>query len=141
MPDAEVRQLEVAEGQRMISREALLRPKILEEEVYIPALDGFIKVRTMNVEARDRINKASKFGTATFDAALYTLLCIAHCVIEPQLSESDVEALRKQDIRIIDQIEGQLTSLHLTGEAVQLKKGSAKTTNSDSNSTSPNGSE
>lgn len=128
-------QLHVAEEQRMASRDLLLRPHTKRDEVLIESLGASIRIKSISFEKREAIQDLCKFGTEAFDQVKYTALMMIECIEEPKLTKEDVDAIRKQDIRVIDEISTQIAFVNLPGgDADEGKDSSRRTPNSDSDS-------
>src|SRR5687768_12887522 len=93
---SEERALHVAEAQRRLSREELLRPRIHTKEVEIESLGGKVLLKSLSHGKRQEINARSRFGTEEFDAGTMTLLSILESVVEPKLTPEDIEQLAEQ---------------------------------------------
>ena len=127
-----LRALEAQGEQRRLSKDEFLQPKIHEDDLYIAGMDGTIRVRSLTHRVRQEIRQRAKFGTPEYDDDLFTVLCIVHSLVDPQLTEEDVEALRDQNFTVWDEICTQLSVFNLLGATANLKKGSSETPNTDS---------
>lgn len=121
--------LETQESQRRLSKEELLRPRIVERTEYIDGLGGEIVVRSLSHAQRQEVHKRAGVGTPEFDDDLLTCLTIVESLVEPKIEESDLEALRQQDVTIFDEIVLKLTMLNMMGRTEELKKDSEETPN------------
>jgi len=138
---AELDQLQVANEQRMASREELLQPRVRDEVVFIPSLDASIKIRSFTLAVRREVQKAAGQGAPNFDPEELNVYAILYGVIEPKLEKEDIEALRNQDAAIIDEIVAALSMHNSFGAIRELKKGLEEIANSDSPLSSQNGSD
>lgn len=134
--EARLRALEVENEHRRLSREQLLTNQVREEEATIAGLGGTVKLRSMTHGLRSELRKQAKFGTPEYDDDLFTRLVIVHTIVDPQLTEEDVELLKQQDSVVFDEIVLQINIFSLTATAENLKKGSKSTQNEDSPSDS-----
>ena len=127
-PDLQV--LEAQNEQRRLSKEALLTPRRVERDVEVTSLEGTIKLRSLTYGQREDIKqRALKVGKGQIDEDTFNLLTIVESIVEPDLGEEDILALKAQDASVIDEISMQIQFINMTGEAKALKKGSSKTTN------------
>lgn len=124
---ARIRALESKNAQQRLSKEQLLTPRKLEEDVFVEGLGGTVKIRTLSHAQRQDIQKMSMGDDGEFDADRMTMLSIVAAIVEPDLTEADIESLRQQDVSIIDELQVAIGSLNLVGRASDLKKGSRKT--------------
>lgn len=132
MGNSKLVDLQAREAQRRLSKEQLLTPRRVEVDVYLESLDGTVRIRSLSHAQRQEIHEAGGVGTEKMDTDKINMLTIVASVVEPELTEADVEALRSQDVHIIDELTSTIGLLNLTGQAGELKKGSRKTRNSDS---------
>lgn len=109
-------------AQRLISKEHLLTPHIVEKEVEIESLGGTVKVRSLTHAQRQEIQQKSGFGDKDFDQNHMTLLSIVYALVEPQLTFEDVEQLKQQDYTVIDELSLQISMLNMVGRSEELKK-------------------
>lgn len=114
--------LEDANMQRKLSKEELLRPRLVTVEEYIDSLDGKVTLRSMSHGMREELRQKSGWGTPQFDEGKFTMLGIVYSVVDPELTEADVETLMKQDVRIIDELVGKISVLNMLGKVEELKK-------------------
>lgn len=121
--------LSAREDQRHVSKEELLRPRKVTEEVEISGLDGVVTIRSLSFTKRQEIQKKSKVGTEEFDSDFMTMLSIKESLVDPELTEEDLVKLKEQDASIIDELSVAISMLNLTGRSSELKKGSKKTQN------------
>lgn len=125
---ARLQALNSRELQQRISKEQLLTPRQLEEDVTLESLGGTVKIRSLSHGQRQDIQgKCMDPDTGQFDTDKMTMLSLVEAIIEPDLTEADIEALRTQDASIIDELQVAIASLNLMGRAGELKKGSRKT--------------
>jgi len=136
--EANKAQLRVAGEQRRASREALLRPHTRFDEPFIQSLGASVKIKSMSFARREALQDLANVD-GEFDRVKFTVLSIIECLVEPQLTEEDVEALKLQDIAIIDELSLAITYINLPGGgAEEGKDNSRRTPNSASDSSSPN---
>lgn len=144
MGNAEVAQLKQKESQRRLSREELLKPKFVEEELYIEELGGTVLLRSMSQEARRIVNEKPKIldeegnETGKVDQPLFERLAIRHSVIEPALTDSDIDQFKEIDALIIDKLILAIQLLNSVGNLDSLKNSSSGTQSLDLPSVSPN---
>lgn len=124
--------LEAQEEQRRLSKEELLRPRKLRQEVEIEGLEGKVTIQTLSYRKRRELKAEAKAGTPEYDDDLFTLLVISESVVEPKLTKDDLEALGEQDGMVLDTLSVEIAKLNLMGKAEELKKDSSETSNSDS---------
>lgn len=130
MPNkAHLQALEAKEQQRKLSKEELLRPRLIKETVFVEGLQGEITIKSVSHAKRQELHKLAGVGTDDFDGDRLTMLTIAASIVEPELSESDVAALREQDAAVIDEISMHISALNLMGRSGELKKESSETQN------------
>lgn len=127
-----LRALEEQEEQRRLSKEELLRPRKLRQEVEIEGLGGKVEIQTLSYQKRRELKAEAKAGTAEYDDDLFTLLVISESVVDPKLTRGDLEALGEQDGMVLDTLSVEVAKLNLMGKAEELKKDSSETSNSDS---------
>lgn len=131
-----VAQLKVAEAQRRATREDILSPQIVEEDIYITSLDAWVIIRTMSHRKRKALQEKHKFGTPEYDDEAFTFEGIVQSLVEPKLTLEDVEALKDQNAAVVDEIINNITQLNMFGRALDLKKELEKMQNSGSDSNS-----
>lgn len=136
-----LRALEAQDEQRRLSKEELLRPRKVKDEVSIPQLGGTVEIQSLSHRQRRELQQKAGFGTDDFDEDKLTFLGIVESVVDPKLTVEDVAALAEQDYAIIDALSTYITHLNLFGAAGDLGKGSRPSQNSDSASSSQNDSE
>jgi hypothetical protein len=138
-PETEAR-LRVADAQRrMATRDMLLGLHRQRKVEFIESLGAEVALISMGARDRDRIEKLSGYGTDEFDRTKHVMMSLITCIEEPKLTEDDIEALAEQDIRIIDELIMHITLLNIVGgDPETAKKLLKKTSNSDSDSSSPN---
>jgi hypothetical protein len=119
--------LKVAEAQRRLSKAELLKPAIVEEAVYMESLGGEVVIRSLSFSDRRRLNEETKAGTEEFDEENYQLKSIQYSLVDPELSAEEVEELKAQDGRVIDELIMAITMLNMVGSAKNLKKESSET--------------
>ena len=129
---AAVTELKQKEQQRRLSREDLIRPKIVEDELYIPRLGGTVKLRTLSQERRRKCRDGSGANTQEFDEDLFERLCIVYSVVDPELTIEDVDALVEQDVSILNELNVAIQILNSLGTLAGLKNESSEIPNSDS---------
>lgn len=122
---------------KRISKEHLLTPKIIEREVEIDALGGTVMLRSLTHAQRREIQDKCGFRTDKFDENQMTLLSIQYALVDPVLTEEDLEALNNQDYSVIDQLSLEISMMNFMGRAEEVKKESEETPSSDSASSSP----
>ena len=120
--ESKLRDLSAREEQRRLSRDDLLRPRIIEKTQFIESLGGEVVVRSLSHELRQRLREQSGAGGAEFDEDKFTMLIIVNSVVDPKLTESDIEELRKQDASVIDELSLHLTMLNMMGRTEELGK-------------------
>jgi hypothetical protein len=125
---ARLKALTAQEMQKRVSKEQLLTPRQLEEEVTLESLGGTVRIRSLSHAQRQDIQgKCMNPETGQYDTDKMTMLSLVEAVVEPDLTEEDIESLRKQDASIIDELQVAIASLNLMGRAGDLKKESRKT--------------
>lgn len=139
MTEAEEKALEAQDLQRRLSKQEFLRPQIHEDDVPILSLGGSVRVRSLTHRTRSELRQRAKFGTPDYDDDLFTDLVIIHSIIDPQLSEADIEQMKEQNFVVYDELIQALSMFNLLGATGNLKKDSSETQNSDSASDSPSG--
>jgi len=129
---ARLKALENEETQRKLSKEELLRPRIVEKEEFIDGLGGTVTLRSLSHARRQEIRTKSGFQTSEWNEDLFTSLGIVYSVVDPKLTEEDIEKLREQDSSVYDELVLKITMLNMLGRADDLKKESSETQSSDS---------
>lgn len=124
--------LETQETQRRLSREQLLQPRIREEETEIEGLGGTVVLRSLSYAARAEIRSKTGWNTEEYDDDAFTMLAIVHSVVDPKLTEADIDALKEQDQSIFDSLVLKITLLNMMGRTGDLKKESEPIGSSDS---------
>lgn len=128
------KELEAREQQRRLSKAELLRPHLAEKDVYISELDGTVRIRSLSHKQRKELQEKAGFNTPEYDDDKMTMFGIIESVIDPQLTETDVEAFREQGSGIIDQLSMEISLLNMIGGSKELGEESSPTQNSDSDS-------
>lgn len=128
--------LEASEQQRRLSRDDLLRSRIIEKQEYIHSLEGEITIRSMSVRTRREIRTKAGWGTPEFDEEVFNTWAIIYSVVDPKLTEEDVEAISEQEVAVFEEILLKLSLLNMLGRGEDLKKDSEPTESSDSPSDS-----
>lgn len=123
----------------MASREELLTPRRNEEVVFVRTLGVSVRMRSLSRKARDELERQAKVD-GRYSQGRHELLILAHCIVDPDLSVSDVEALEEQDTAILDELSLHLNALNFRGKGEELKKASSPIPSSGSVFASPNGS-
>lgn len=116
----------------------MLTARIVEEPYFIEALGGTVLLKSLTHRQRGEIRNKAGVGTDHYDESMLEMLSIVYSVVDPKLTEEDVEALRDQDSNIIDELNLQISMLNMAGYS---GKASRATENSDSPSDSVNDSE
>ena len=124
---ARLKALQQQEAQQRLSKEQLLTPRQLEEDIHLESLGGTVKIRSLSHAQRQDIQKGAMGESGEVDQDLMTMLSLVESIIEPKLTIEDIKALREQDASVIDELSIQIGSLNLMGRAGDLKKGSRKT--------------
>jgi hypothetical protein len=119
---AKVQELKRREEQSRLSKEELLRPRIVERDEYIESLGGNIRIRSLSHAARQEIRARAKFNTNEWDEDLFTNLTIVYSLVDPALTDDDITKLREQDASVYDEIVLKLTMLNMLGRTEDLKK-------------------
>lgn len=125
--EAKIHSLESREEQHRLSKEELLRPRIVEEEQEVEALGGTIVLRSLSHKQRQIIREKANFGKSDFDEELFTTLSIIDSIVDPKLSVEDIEALREQSAAVYDDLVMRVSFLNLLGKTDDLKKDSNPT--------------
>lgn len=155
MSREDLKLLETQNEQRRLSREQLLAPRQYQEEMEIIGLGGTVIAKSLTNKDRQEIRAMStgiwkEDGTFEVRAASdggvqdderFKLLAICRSIIDPLLTFEDASLLNEQDAGVIDEIELKLSTMNLMGKASEAKKESKETPSSDTDSSSPNGSE
>lgn len=130
---SQLKAVEAQEAQRRLSKEELLNPRIREERVFISDLGGEIVLRSLSYAKRAELRSRCGFGSEeTWDDEQFTLLCIVHSVIDPDLTEDDIPAIKEWDQGVFDDMVLKVTLLNMLGHTESLKKESPTTESSDS---------
>lgn len=133
---ARVAQLNQAEEQRRVSREDLITVHFREEEVEIAAFDGaLITLRSMTTRRRRELRDRAGFGSDEWDDDLFTALCVVECIVDPALTEADVQAIMDQDVGLWDELTLHVSLINMPSQRKTVKdlgKDSSPTENSDS---------
>ncbi len=129
---AKLKDLNAREEQRRLSKEELLRPRIVRRTEFIEGLGGEIIITSLSHRQRQELHERAHVGKPDFDDDMLTTLTIIESLVDPKLEESDIEALRDQDVTVYDEIVLKISMLNMMGRTEELKKDSRETTNSDS---------
>jgi len=131
MPGREgtLKALESESEQRRLSKEELLRPRIQEKTEFIDGLGGEIVIRSLSHRQRQEIHARAGVGKPDYDDDLLTCLTIVESLVDPKLEESDIQALKEQDVTVFDEIVLKLSLLNMMGRTEVLKKDSKGTPN------------
>lgn len=124
---ARLKALQQQQDQQRLSKEQLLTPRQLEEELTLESLGGTVRIRSLSHAQRQDIQKQSMGEDGTPDQDLATMLSLVASIVEPELTVEDIKALREQDASVIDELSISIGSLNLMGRAGDIKKGSKKT--------------
>lgn len=131
--------LKLAEQQRRASRDDILTPQIIEDDIYLVSLDATVRIKSMSHNMRKALQDKYKFGTEEWDEEGFNMEGIVKSMMDPELTLDDVEALKEQSATVIDELINAISHLNMFGRALQLKKGSLQTPSSDSDSNSQKG--
>jgi hypothetical protein len=132
-----IRRLEARNAQKRLSKEQLLTPKIIEQDIEIESLGGTVKLKSLSAATRREIQGMSGFGTKDFDEDKLSLLAIQRSLVDPALTEEEVMTLVNQNYAVLDEFNMHIQLINFMGKTDQVKKGSKKTRNSGSASSSP----
>jgi hypothetical protein len=124
--------LEQQETQRRLSKEQFLKPQIHEDDVEIMSMGGTVRLRSLSHRQRQDLRNRAHFGGPEYDDDLFTVLVMVNVIVDPPLTEADVEQLREQNSVVFDEIVTQISMFNLMTASGDLKKGSSETQNSDS---------
>jgi len=127
MSEAKIRALQAQEEQRRLSKEELLRPRIIEEEQEIEAMGGTVLLRSLSHKQRQEIREKTNFGKPDFDEELFTTLSIIESFVDPKLTIEDVGAIRELSAGVYDDLVMRISLLNLLGRTEDLKKDSSQT--------------
>lgn len=130
--EGKLQALKSAEENRRVSKEELLRPRIVTKPEFIDGLGGEVVIRSLSHAQRQEINQRANVGKPDYDDDLLTCLTIVESLVEPKLEEKDIDALREQDVTIFDDLVLKITMLNMLGRTEDLKKDSREIPNSDS---------
>lgn len=130
--EGKLNDLEAREEQKRLSKAELLRPRLVEEDVYINSLKGTIRISSISHATRQEIKALCGFGTAKWDEEKFELMGIVSSIIDPKLTVDDLEELAKQDSTVIDEIALAIATLNMLGRTEDLKKDSETTPSLDS---------
>jgi hypothetical protein len=131
--EAQGKAVQAQAEQRRLSKEALLRPQIREDDIHLISLGGTVRIRSLTHRVRQDLRQQAKFGSPEYDDDLFTELVIVHSIIDPQLTIEEVEQFKEQNFVVWDEIITQLSMFNLLDAAGgELKKGSSEIQNSDS---------
>lgn len=126
--EAKIAQLKQAEEQRRASKEDLLKPRIVREEVFLESLGLTVQIKSMSHLERQQLREQSGWGKEEgIDEGRAELLQILMCLEEPKLEMEDLEALATQDASVIDELSIRISMLNMLGRAEDLKKDSSLT--------------
>ena len=117
-----LKDLSAREEQRRLSKEELLTPHIVEKTEFIQGLGGEVVIRSMSHRVRQELRQACGWNTPEWDDDKFTSLCIVKALVDPALTEQDVDQLRDQDMTIYDEIVLKISLLNMLGRADDLKK-------------------
>lgn len=124
------------EEQHRLSKSEFLDPRIREEEVEIASMGGKVTIRSLSYLARKELRSRCGWGSEeTWDDEKFTVLCIIHSVIDPDLTEDDIPMLEAMDQGVFDELVMRVTLLNMMGRTEPLKKDSETIGSSDSVST------
>ena len=124
---AKINDLNAREEQRRLSKAELLQPRVIEKDEYIEALGGTVRLRSLTHAARTEIRDKSHFGTDQWDEDRFTTLGIIYSIVEPELTEEDIEGLRGIDANAYDELVLKISLLNMLGHQEQLGKDSSET--------------
>lgn len=119
--------LESQNEQKRLSKEQLLQPHIREVEVEIAELGGTVLIRTLSHRVRQELRQKCGFGTPEFDEDKFTNLGIIYSVVDPELTEEDLESLKELSANVYDELVTQISMVNLFGAGAELKKDSSPT--------------
>lgn len=132
-----IRQLEMRNAQKRLSKEQLLTPRLIEQDIEIESLGGTVRMRSLSAATRREIQGLAGFGTKDFDEDKLSLLAIQRSLVDPALTEEEVMGIIDQNYAVLDELNMHVQLMNFMGKAEVLKKESKKTQNSDSDSSSP----
>lgn len=113
-------QLQVAAEQRRASREDLFSGKVRYDEPFIESLGATVKIKSLTGRERRVIYEKCGFNHMTQvadDPELMTRLTIMTCLVDPKVTEEDLEDLLDQDIQILDELSVRCTIHNLPAGA------------------------
>lgn len=120
--------VEAQEEQRRLSKKEFLNPRIREERTFIPSMGGEVTIRSLSYALRRDLRQRCGFGKEEeWDEEKFTLLCLVHSIIDPELTEDDIPALQELDQSIFDDLILKVTLLNMFGRTEELKKDSETT--------------
>ena len=127
MAQDKVRALQARAEQQKASRELLLHPRRFRQDVLIEGLGAEVTLQSLSQEQRKDIQEKAQGDDGTYDGEQAGLLTIVACVVDPELTLNDLEALKQQDAAIIDELHMHIALMNQMGKVPELKKGSSKT--------------
>lgn len=119
--------LETRSEQQRISKEELLRPRLFEKDEFIESLGGTVRLRTLNHRMRSEIREKTGFGTQHWDEDRFTTLGIIYSLVDPELTEEDIDALREVNASTYDELVLRISMLNMLGQTEELGKDSSET--------------
>lgn len=122
-----INDLKAREEQHRLSKAELLQPRVIERDEYIDALGGIVRLRSLTHRARSEIRDKSGFGTDKWDEDRFTTLGIIYSIVEPELTEEDIEELRGIDANAYDEMVMKISLLNMLGQQEELGKDSSET--------------
>lgn len=121
MSGANVSQLAAREAQQRLAREDLLSIHTREEEVTITSLGGTVKLKSLTARQRRELRDKAGWGTDNWDEELFTAYCVVACIVEPDITEADVEQLMEQDAAVWDEITLHVNLINLPSGRMTIK--------------------
>lgn len=88
---------------RLSLDQILSAPDLPEREVEVPEWGGSVKVRSLTKAAQEHLRKSAKSADGVDEEKLQMLL-IVHCVVDPPMTEADIESLRKKSAAAINRL-------------------------------------
>jgi hypothetical protein len=125
--EARINDISAREEQRRLSKEELLRPRVYEKDEFIEALGGTVRIRSLTHAMRSEIRQKAGFGTKDWDEDRFTSLGIIFSIVDPKLTEEDVESLRQVDAGVYDELVLRISMMNMLGHQEELGKDSSET--------------
>jgi hypothetical protein len=117
-----VAQLQAREEQKRASREDLISVHTREEEVPLASLDGAtVVIRSLTARQRRELRDRAGWQSDDWDEERFTALCVVASLVDPVLTEDDIESLMDQEASLWDELTLSVSLINLPSPKMGVK--------------------